>query len=133
MIRRRLLNERMVGCREWFRNLEVQAYPWRRVAFIKSYIKHFGSDNVKRKTALQIGWNNWQNKIPLELPKKLLKSDYRSFHEFKRAKEFSKKESPKFRFIHDLMIDFAIYLRKWAALLDPEFPSKYFRFSGGYC
>ena len=98
---------------------------------LKSYIKHFGSDNVKRKTALQIGWNNWQNKIPLELPKKLLKSDYRSFHEFKRAKEFSKKESPKFRFIHDLMIDFAIYLRKWAALLDPEFPSKYFRFSGG--
>ena len=58
---------------------------------LKSYIKHFGSDNVKRKTALQIGWNNWQNKIPLELPKKLLKSDYRSFHEFKRAKEFLKK------------------------------------------
>lgn len=42
--------------------------------------------------------------------------------QYDKPVQYDKKSTPKSRFIHDLMVDFAIYLRKWAEQVDYEFP-----------
>jgi hypothetical protein len=97
---------------------------------LKEYLSQFSPNNVKRKSAFEIKWDNWQNKITLELSENLLRTDYwtyKSRAQEKRNRNFKKGKhhdgsTPKSRFIHDLLTDFAIYLRKWADTVDPEFP-----------
>lgn len=112
--------------------------------FLKEYLSHFAEESIKRKASLVIKWNNWQNKIHSDLDEKLVKKEYWTYKD--RAKEqkeknlrsgqydkpvqYDKKSTPKSRFIHDLMVDFAIYLRKWAEQVDYEFPEKYYRYAG---
>lgn len=111
---------------------------------LKEYLGEFSFDNVKRKSAFEIRWDNWQNKIEIDLDEDLLKKDYWTYKS--RAQEqldknrrqgkfdepvvYPKASTPKSRFIHDLMTDYAIYLRKWAETVDSDFPEKYFQYSG---
>ncbi len=108
------------------------------------YLAGFPSDNVKRKSSFVICRDNWKYKSGVNLDEELLKSDYWTYKE--RADEqrldnlkkglrgqpqtFPPKSTPKSRFIHDLMTDFAIYLRKHAECVDPDFPVKYYPYSG---
>lgn len=112
--------------------------------FLKEYLSHFSEDSIKRKISLVIGWKNWQDKIQSDLDEKLIKREYWTYKDraedqrdrnlrkgqYDRPIQYDKKSTPKSRFIHDLMVDFAIYLRKWAELVEYEFPEKYYPYTG---
>lgn len=112
--------------------------------FLKEYLSHFSEKSIKRRVSFVIGWKNWQNKIQSDLDEKLIKREYwtykdraeeqrdRNFRngQYNKPIEYDKKSTPKSRFIHDLMVDFAIYLRKWAELVEYEFPEKYYPYTG---
>ncbi|MBQ8225568.1 MAG: AAA family ATPase [Bacteroides sp.] len=107
---------------------------------IKDYISQFSTDSVKQDVALVIKRDNWRYKNGIELDENLLKKDYWTYYERANDKwlrkgmqgdlTYDKMSTPKSRFLHDLMTDFAIYLRKWAACIDPNFPEKYHKFTG---
>jgi len=96
--------------------------------WLKEYVNTFSANSIKRKAALVIRWDNWQDTLNNDLDEKLQRKDYwtykdktREFQEqaFKQGKydlhiKFGKGSTPKSRFLHDLMTDFAIHLRKWA-------------------
>jgi predicted ATPase len=91
--------------------------------YIKEYINQFPHDSMKRKASMVIKANNWQGKLENELDSKL-KKEYWTYADDKWEAEFSgrnimkyKEVSPKQKFIHDLITDFAIYLRKWVNVL----------------
>lgn len=112
--------------------------------FLKEYLSHFSEDSIKRKISLVIGWKNWQDKIQSDLDEKLIKREYWTYKDraedqrdlnlrkgqYDRPIQYDKKSTPKSRFIHDLMVDFAIYLRKWAEIVEYEFPEKYYPYTG---
>lgn len=112
--------------------------------FLKEYLSHFSEKSIKRRASFVIGWKNWQNKIQSDLDEKLIKREYWTYKDraeeqrdknFRNGQynmpiEYDKKSTPKSRFIHDLMVDFAIYLRKWAELVEYEFPEKYYPYTG---
>lgn len=112
--------------------------------FLKEYLSHFSEKSIKRKVSFVIGWKNWQNKIQSDLDEKLIKREYWTYKDraeeqrdknfrngqYNKPIEYDKKSTPKSRFIHDLMVDFAIYLRKWAELVEYEFPEKYYPYTG---
>lgn len=112
--------------------------------FLKEYLSHFSEKSIKRRVSFVIGWKNWQNKIQSDLDEKLIKREYWTYRDraeeqrdknfrngqYNKPIEYDKKSTPKSRFIHDLMVDFAIYLRKWAELVEYEFPEKYYPYTG---
>lgn len=112
--------------------------------FLKEYLSHFSEKSIKRRASFVIGWKNWQNKIQSDLDEKLIKREYWTYKDraeeqrdknfrngqYNKPIEYDKKSTPKSRFIHDLMVDFAIYLRKWAELVEYEFPKKYYPYTG---
>lgn len=112
--------------------------------FLKEYLSHFSEKSIKRRVSFVIGWKNWQNKIQSDLDEKLIKREYWTYKDgaeeqrdknfrngqYNKPIEYDKKSTPKSRFIHDLMVDFAIYLRKWAELVEDEFPEKYYPYTG---
>lgn len=112
--------------------------------FLKEYLSHFSEKSIKRRVSFVIGWKNWQNKIQSDLDEKLIKREYWTYKDraeeqrdqnfrngqYNKPIEYDKKSTPKIRFIHDLMVDFAIYLRKWAELVEYEFPEKYYPYTG---
>lgn len=112
--------------------------------FLKEYLSHFSEKSIKRRVSFVIGWKNWQNKIQSDLDEKLIKREYWTYKyraeeqrdknfrngQYNKPIEYDKKSTPKSRFIHDLMVDFAIYLRKWAELVEYEFPEKYYPYTG---
>lgn len=112
--------------------------------FLKEYLSHFSEKSIKRRVSFVIGWKNWQNKIQSDLDEKLIKREYWTYKDraeeqrdknfrngqYNKPIEYDKKSTPKSRFIHDLMVDFAIYLRKWAELMEYEFPEKYYPYTG---
>lgn len=112
--------------------------------FLKEYLSHFSEKSIKRIVSFVIGWKNWQNKIQSDLDEKLIKREYWTYKDraeeqrdnnfrngqYNKPIEYDKKSTPKSRFIHDLMVDFAIYLRKWAELVEYEFPEKYYPYTG---
>lgn len=112
--------------------------------FLKEYLRHFSEKSIKRRVSFVIGWKNWQNKIQSDLDEKLIKREYWTYKDraeeqrdknfrngqYNKPIEYDKKSTPKSRFIHDLMVDFAIYLRKWAELVEYEFPEKYYPYTG---
>ncbi len=111
---------------------------------LQEYLSGFAEENIKRKSSFEISWNNWQNKLEISLDEDLLKSDYWTYKsrvqeqrmenlkagKFNEPIVFPEKSTPKSRFIHDLMTDFAIYLRKQAECVDPDFPEKHFPYCG---
>lgn len=112
--------------------------------FLKEYLSHFSEKSIKRRVSFVIGWKNWQNKIQSDLDEKLIKREYWTYKDraeeqrdknfrngqYNKPIEYDKKSTPKSRFIHDLMVVFAIYLRKWAELVEYEFPEKYYPYTG---
>lgn len=112
--------------------------------FLKEYLSHFSEKSIKRRVSFVIGWKNWQNKIQSDLDEKLIKREYWTYKDraeeqrdknfrngqYNKPIEYDKKSTPKSRFIHDLMVDFAIYLRKWAELVEYEFLEKYYPYTG---
>lgn len=112
--------------------------------FLKEYLSHFSEKSIKRRASFVIGWKNWQNKIQSDLDEKLIKREYWTYKDraeeqrdknfrngqYNKPIEYDKKSTPKSRFIHDLMVDFAIYLRKWAELVEYELPEKYYPYTG---
>lgn len=112
--------------------------------FLKEYLSHFSEKSIKRRASFVIGWKNWQNKIQSDFDEKLIKREYWTYKDraeeqrdknfrngqYNKPIEYDKKSTPKSRFIHDLMVDFAIYLRKWAELVEYEFPEKYYPYTG---
>lgn len=112
--------------------------------FLKEYLSHFSEKSIKRRASFVIGWKNWQNKIQSDLDEKQIKREYWTYKDraeeqrdknfrngqYNKPIEYDKKSTPKSRFIHDLMVDFAIYLRKWAELVEYEFPEKYYPYTG---
>lgn len=112
--------------------------------FLKEYLSHFSEKSIKRRVSFVIGWKNWQNKIQSDLDEKLIKREYWTYKDraeeqrdknfrngqYNKPIEYDKKSTPKSRFIHDLMVDFAIYLRKWAELVEYDFPEKYYPYTG---
>lgn len=95
--------------------------------YLQDYLQQFAEDSIKRKAAFVITSENWQNVLKNEIPKKAAKRYYWTFKKrafdlrmesFRKGKngEITYPEflTPKKRFLHDLMMDFAIYLRKWA-------------------
>lgn len=112
--------------------------------FLKEYLSHFSEKSIKRRVSFVIGWKNWQNKIQSDLDEKLIKREYWTYKDraeeqrdknlrngqYNKPIEYDKKSTSKSRFIHDLMVDFAIYLRKWAELVEYEFPEKYYPYTG---
>lgn len=112
--------------------------------FLKEYLSHFSENNIKRKASLVIEWKNWQDKIQSDLDEDLRKKEYWTYkdraeeqrdknvrkEQYDKPIQYDKKSTPKSRFIHDMMVDFAIYLRKWAEKVDYEFPEKYHPYAG---
>lgn len=100
--------------------------------YLQDYLRDLPAENVKRKASLVIRWDNWQDKIQLDLDERLLHTDYWTYKSkaekqrednirkgnYNKPIEHPKGSTPKSRFIHDLMTDFAIYLRKWAEIID---------------
>ena len=103
--------------------------------YLRDYLQNLPTGNIKRNSSLVINWNNWQNKISLDLDEELLQRDYWTYigraEEQKRQNilhrhpdkpiKYPKGSTPKKRFLHDLMTDFAIYLRKCADSVEPDF------------
>lgn len=112
--------------------------------FLKEYLSHFSENNIKRKASLVIEWKNWQDKIQPDLDENLRKKEYWTYKDraeeqrdknvrkglYDKPIQYDKNSTPKSRFIHDMMVDFAIYLRKWAEKVDYEFPEKYHPYAG---
>ena len=113
--------------------------------YLKAYLSKMPQESVKRNTALVIRWNNWQNKHDFHLNEYLLKREYWTYKDkaekqqknnkkhgktYDSTIEYPKGSTPKSRFLHDLMTDFAIYLRKCAEYIDKDFPEKYFSWAG---
>ncbi len=107
---------------------------------LQEYLSGFEDGNIKKESSFVICRNNWQDKLGFSLSEKLLKTDYWTYKsradeqrnknikkgKFYEPVVFPEKSTPKTRFIHDLMTDFAIYLRKQAECVDPDFPEKYY-------
>lgn len=86
---------------------------------LKRFIDRLPADNFKRNANLKITAENWRYKLPINLPAKLEKEQYWTYQEKRLYKVGSVKnqkikQSAKFQFLHDLVADYAIYLRKWA-------------------
>ena len=103
--------------------------------YVQEYIKELPEESIKRDSRFQIRAVNWFRKLPNRLEKDLLDNEYWFYHDFinddgveglldvplffernvRKDSELTYKE----KFIHDLLTDFALYLRKWAALITP--------------
>lgn len=82
------------------------------------YVKDLPVSNIKKRCALRIKAFNWSDKIPVDLDEELLKEQYWTYrdkrYDFVKRKKYPIKQTPKFQFLHDLLTDYALYLRKWA-------------------
>lgn len=103
--------------------------------YAKEYISQFDNDNLKRDAELEIGSINWNETLRNDIPETLLNKEYWFYHDYLPDKDWkSVRDVPKFfkrnvretnsisfkeQFIHDLLTDFALYLRKWANLIKP--------------
>lgn len=95
---------------------------------LKNYIKGFPKESVKHKAAFEITCDNWKYELNTEFDERLYKKYYWTYKDFIRDQKvknlknglpyntpvtYPKRTTSKTRFIHDLMVDYAIYLRKW--------------------
>lgn len=98
--------------------------------YLYNYISSFGENSIKRNASLVIKRNNWGNEYDTAIPENLMLSDYWTFAKKNREKlmhavENGKKYKPfrvsvKQQFMHDLMTDFAIYIRTFIAKRNVE-------------
>lgn len=102
--------------------------------YAKEYISQFNDDNLKRDAELEIRSINWNETLRNDISESLLNKEYWFYHDYLPDKNWKNvRDVPKFfnrnvqqtnrsfkeQFIHDLLTDFALYLRKWADLIKP--------------
>lgn len=95
---------------------------------IRDYIHHFPKGSIKRQAAFTIKWDNWQDKLNINLSdweeRRYWTFHYPPYEPTYTNNNYSKKKvvtprpwnekaSPKEIFLHDFITDFAIYLRKY--------------------
>ena len=100
---------------------------WNSCRFLKEYIDSFAPDNIKRKAALVIYAQNWAGRIRQHINEKLEASDYWTFierrHQSDEKQALGKKvrvrklPAIRYRFVHDLWTDYALYLREWISYI----------------
>ena len=123
-----------------------ESFPAKIVNAAREYVEQMPDDSIKRKASFVISRINWQYKLNVELPHDLLESEYWLYGErrldgvvqslsdipyaspitgrLQKGKSRGK-ATPKEMFLHDLLTDYAIYLRKVASsvtLLGNELP-----------
>lgn len=123
-----------------------ESFPAKIVNAAREYVEQMPNDSIKRKASFVISRINWQYKLNVELPHDLLESEYWLYGErrldgvvqslsdipyaspitgrLQKGKSRGK-ATPKEMFLHDLLTDYAIYLRKVASsvtLLGNELP-----------
>ncbi len=102
--------------------------------FVREMIEDLPEDNVKRDAALEIASINWSERLNVKLPDDVM-AEYRFYHDNLYDKSWkSVLDVPRFfednrlpgdgvsekeKFVHDLLTDFALYLRKWAQTITP--------------
>lgn len=102
--------------------------------YVQQSFNGLSEDNVKRDVVLEISSINWSERITKELPDEVMK-EYRFYHNNLRDKDWNGVlDVPKFfedktlpadgksfkeQFVHDLLTDYALYLRKWAEVVTP--------------
>lgn len=108
--------------------------------YAREYIRELPDNNIKRDAEFRIKSINWSFKLGNELAPTLMETEYRFYHDYLEDKEWKdvrdvpamfkrrnldgSKISFKEQFIHDLLTDFALYLRKWAAQITPMSPEE---------
>ena len=114
----------------------AESHPEKIVNAAREYVEQMPKNSIKRKAAFVINRENWQHSINIELPQKLVETEYWLYGERRQdgiVKSLSdihyasistrkplkgksgEKISVKEMFLHDLMTDYAIYLRKVAS------------------
>jgi predicted ATPase len=112
--------------------------------YLKDYLHQFSEDSLKRQAELVIEKDNWKDVLKNRLRGDIMSHDYWTYQE--RAEQdrmnrmgkgegytelrYPEGTTPKSRFIHDLMTDFAIYLRKWAVCVGKRKEWGLFQFAG---
>lgn len=93
---------------------------------LKKYIPQFPLNSVKSRVSFQLTTDNWKYELNTVLDERLYKKYYWTWKDKeweyenqynnageRKAYKFPKNSTPKSRFIHDLMMNYDIYLRKW--------------------
>ena len=116
----------------------AETFPGMVVSAAREYVEQMPKESIKRRAAFVINRENWQYKQNVVLDKELLEKEYWLYGERRQGGvvtslsdipfasldgslpkgKTSKKESSKDMFIHDLLTDFAIYLRKVASSVE---------------
>ncbi|MBQ3284192.1 MAG: AAA family ATPase [Ruminococcus sp.] len=85
--------------------------------YLSQYIKTFDTESDKRKASLLIRSQNWSTDTEDLLPRELIESDYYLYREHYLSEDLNNQDDSKNIierkkcFIHDLMVDYALYLR----------------------
>ena len=84
--------------------------------YLDRYIRSFSQNSIKKKASLVIKCTNWSENYDDFLPEKLLRSDYKTYGKYQlgdmiRPSVNHNDLSNKQIFIHDLLIDYALFLR----------------------
>lgn len=113
-----------------FENSNVGVACW----YVQNMIESLSEDNLKKDATLEILSMNWNERLNVKLSDEVL-SEYRFYYDnlddktwkgvldvhryFEDNRIPSEGISPKDQFIHDLLTDYALYLRKWAQVITP--------------
>lgn len=100
---------------------------WNSCRFLKDYIDSFDPDNIKRRAALVINCQNWAGTIKQHINERLQERDYWTYTDRIRkedeyralGKAIKRMKYPPIRnqFVHDLLTDYALYLREWISYI----------------
>ena len=109
------------------------------MALAKEYVEQMPEDSIKRDASFVINRENWQHKLNVELPRELEEKEYwqyggrrqdgivKSLGDIPYASIYNgrlkkgrtaKGKTAKEMFLHDLLTDYAIYLRKVASSVE---------------
>ncbi|WP_405356777.1 AAA family ATPase [Ruminococcus sp.] len=101
---------------------------WNSCRFLNEYICSFDEDNIKRRTAFVVESQNWAKTIKQHIDESLEASDYWTYVQRARlddenrimGKSVAVRRKPpvKVQFIHDLLTDYALYLREWISYIE---------------
>lgn len=86
--------------------------------FLRSFVMQFGEECIKRHVALAISNKNWRYKLKDKIPNGIKERNYWTYSDSIDSPDRLKNTTPKQRFLHDLLMDYLIYLRKWAYHVD---------------
>lgn len=114
-------------------------FPASVIMAAKEYVEQMPEDSIKRDALFVINRENWQHRINVELPKELEETEYWQYGERRqegivktlsdipyasiltgklRKGKSEKGKTAKEMFLHDLLTDYAIYLRKIASSVE---------------